>query len=56
MSRSDQIHRKEREIAEIERDMGGINPGLALYKTLSERRKKLRRELDDLVEIGSSRN
>ena len=44
MSRADEIHRKEKEIEEINRDMRSINPTLNLYKVLSERRVKLENE------------
>jgi hypothetical protein len=32
MSRSDTIERKKRELSELKRDMGGINPKLSIYK------------------------
>jgi hypothetical protein len=48
MSRADTIFRKEQEIEEINRDMRGINPKLAWYKELSDRRAKLESELAKL--------
>jgi hypothetical protein len=45
MSRADDIHRKEQEVEEINRDMRGINPKLAWYKQLSDRRAVLEAEL-----------
>jgi hypothetical protein len=48
MSRADDIHRKEQEIDDINRDMRGINPTLGWYKQLSDRRAKLEEELEQL--------
>lgn len=48
MSRADEIHRKEQEVEEINRDMRGINPKLAWYKELSDRRAVLEGELKEL--------
>jgi hypothetical protein len=45
MTRADNIHRKEQEIDEINRDMRAINPALNLYKVLSDRRAVLEAEL-----------
>ncbi len=49
MSRTDDIHRKQQEVEEINRDMRGINPTLHLYKILSDRRAKLEEELEELT-------
>ena len=50
MSRADEIHRKEQEIEEINRDMRGINPKLSWYKELSARRARLEAAIKELVE------
>jgi hypothetical protein len=48
MSRTDDIHRKQQEVDEINRDMRSINPALNLYKVLSDRRGVLEAELQEL--------
>ena len=48
MSRTDEIHRKQQEVDEINRDMRGINPKLAWYKQLSDKRGRLEAEIKEL--------
>jgi hypothetical protein len=48
MSRTDDIHRKQQEVEEINRDMRGINPKLGWYKELSDKRGRLEEELRKL--------
>jgi uncharacterized small protein (DUF1192 family) len=52
MSRADEIHRKEQEVEEINRDMRAINPTLNLYKVLSDRRAVLEAEVKKLEAAG----
>jgi hypothetical protein len=50
MSRADTIYRKQLDLNEVERDMRSINPALALYRNLAEKREVLMKELKVLRE------
>lgn len=50
MSLTDLIGHKYAELWQIESDMRGINPGISLYKRLSDRRAVLKREIEQLEE------